>query len=143
VSDEKKYVVPEGMRLAQKKGIFSAIQDAGNGAVLNQDDVDRRGLESAIAWRAENPTRPTLEFCKEMIRNSQALGDADIAALYQFMTTVIIEWQRRMDLAPEVEFSSEIVDLLVSDCAIIETDSSTINRRVQEAYRRGKEAGKK
>lgn len=117
---EKKIKVPSGMLEAASKGM-------GN--------IDPRGfivgsaLEAALRWLSENPIEPTMEQAQYMYDGF----NSSHAATIQYC---MMEWQRRMFLEPEEDFS-EIRDLLSVENpgdALLVSDS---NLRLKEAYRRG------
>ena len=81
---EKRVVVPEGMYDAAMKYQDSGIQCGA-------------ALEAALLWLSENPIVPTEEQAQYMYDGKNGLGHAGT------IRYCMIEWQRRMFLAPEPE----------------------------------------
>ena len=87
-------------------------------------------LEKALRWLSENPIAPTEEQAQYMYDGKNGLGHAGT------IRYCMIEWQRRMFLAPEPEpLPGDIIDLVHGKNEWGPAD-------VLEAYRRGQKAGK-
>jgi len=95
-------------------------------------------VEAALLWLSENPTSPN-EDQTEAIRGS-FLAQQDVTELIEF---TVLEWQRRMFLAPEPEVLEPIKDLL---CGGGDAEAyfrpDIYNDRIVEAYRRGRSDAK-
>ena len=91
-------------------------------------------LEAALRWLSENPIVPTMEQATEMSDS----GHPCVLDGVWYAT----EWQRRMFLAPDLEVPEDVDDLLwpVGCHTSVETVEQINNKRIIEAYRRGKEA---
>ena len=134
MSDEKKYVVPDGM-------LETAIEDCMDLPIHGPDGIGaamcERALEAAVRWLAENPIEPTKEQWSKLWTDTRSGG------LHGGNYKMLSEWQRRMFLAPEPEVPQGIDDLLFGT-----VPSSTVRIRnhdedVREAFRRGQaSAGK-
>ena len=137
-----KYVVPEeGMK---------AVAEATNGYDKQTTTV---AIEAFIRWQSENPQVPTDEQCDELISLIGATGRSLVCYPSRIdrgqARTMLTEWQRRMYLA-EPEVPEEIKDLLyfgepntrVGCKDPIEASKfiDESDRRVLEAFRRGKES---
>jgi hypothetical protein len=106
-----KYEAPHGLRQA----IFNAARyiDTGN-TCLEASQVNAIG-EAVCRWIAENPIEPTDEQCNQMIELIGANGRASVRYPSRIDSAqsrlMLIEWQRRMFLAPEMsKLVGEIVD---------------------------------
>ena len=126
---ERKIVVPEGMLRAVRKR-YPANRDNFSEAATRADLID------ALRWLSENPIKPN-------DAQMQALWD-DSASCGPFGTAkfAVIEWQRRMFLAPEPEVPEEIADMLLTrGChKNVEGFKDELNLRILEAFNRGKKA---
>lgn len=142
-----KIIVPNEMISAAWNAVALKMREyvtEGKGRVPELS-VSRISVEAALQWLAENPVVPTDEQ-EESLRNAcfRVVGPT------RFVRNVAVEWQRRMFLASEPEVPEEIKDLLVNPSNwVISTvmgtsvDSSIINSRVIEAFRRGRQDGPK
>ncbi len=94
MTDNKKIVVPEGMRMAALKSVSGGFSGSFTMAV-------DAALYEALRWLSENPILPTPEQAKELWRTTGAgePNEAKRAAAHA------IEWQRRIFLAPEQKLS--------------------------------------
>jgi hypothetical protein len=92
-------------------------------------------LEVALRWLSEHPIVPDDEQMGSM-PNHVMTGTGRWCG-----RELIVEWQRRMFLAPEPDPDEPIKDLTVSEQDEKEGyyRPSEFNRRVREAYRRGRE----
>lgn len=55
--DEKRYVIPEGMRKAMVDGIYTVLDKARDRShQYTQDDVNDAALQGIARWLSENPT---------------------------------------------------------------------------------------
>lgn len=112
---ERNIAVPDGMRLAFVYAMQEKFGHVPGGILV--------GLEAALRWLSDNPIPidPTvkiwLDICAKMPTKSHAER--------------LMEFQRRMFIAPQPEIPEEIKDLLFP-----EHDNS----RLIEAFRRGKAA---
>ena len=89
MSDEKKYVVPEGMLRAAEE----SMRPIGGIPFAYIDRI----LEVAVRWLAENPIEPTKEQWSKLWTDTRSGG------LHGGNYKMLSEWQRRMFLAPEPE----------------------------------------
>lgn len=126
MTDNKKIVVPEGMRMAALKSVSGGFSGSFTMAV-------DAALYEALRWLSENPIEPTPEQAKELWRTAGAgePNEAKRAAAHA------IEWQRRMFLAPPDE-DEPIRDLLWNADHNAEVNTESADKRVREAYRRGR-----
>jgi len=90
-------------------------------------------LESALRWLSENPIVPSDEQLEAMIQQARKIGDPYLGLWRE----VVVEWQRRMFLAPEPEYIGE--EEIGQFCGRYQR----IDEAVREAYRRGKESSKR
>jgi len=129
---DKKIVVPEGM-----------LQAAMGISYVGDDLVDelRKRIEAALRWWSKNPTAPTTDQAMEIGKKF-----SNQPSVCDYVMQVCAEWQRRCFLAPGPEVPEEIKDLLYEGkrvgCSNPQESSRFIeesDRRVLEAYRRGKE----
>ena len=124
---EKRVVVPEGMYDAAMKYQDSGIQCGA-------------ALEAALRWLSENPIVPTEEQAQYMYDGKKGLGHAGT------IRYCMIEWQRRMFLAPE---PNPLDDLYIFPNQFIPVDlkvdisANDVNVRINEAYRRGQQSREK
>ena len=143
-----KIVVPEGM--------LNVISAALTNNCLIAPSMDRREtlVQSRLLgaqicqWLSENPIRPTLDqqfalhdaWPKSLIYEENSPHPIQDQIFFS-----VVEWQRRMFLAPEPEVPEEVRDLLWRNRAITPADESVeeSDRRIIEAYRRGQKAGLK
>ena len=86
MSDEKKYVVPEGMLRAAEE----SMRPIGGIPFAYIDRI----LEVAVRWLAENPIAPTKA-------QRESLNEWLCGARGGERRDAVVEWQRRMFLAPE------------------------------------------
>lgn len=128
---DKKYLVPEGMLKAALAVPWSGrfTEDA---------------LLAAIHWLAENPIVPTPKqreaLTLEYSNTSHALEGTSHQTAWLMM-----EWPRRMFLAPEPQVHPMLV-MLVKECeeAGWEREKvATLKGVFESAYRRGREDGEK
>lgn len=119
---EKKYVVPEGMRLAAEKRTRNCVGTVGQ--------YIQAALEAAIQWLAENPIRPPESFGAEM---RGFPGNASESLPIE----AAIEWQRQMFLAPETpeERMQRDVDAIMNSKGT--WSGSNVRMAVTEAYLAG------
>jgi len=133
VSD-KKIKVPDGMLKAVLAGEHAGCTSWAQKHYLTV-------LESALRWLSENPIVPTIEQLKAINAawhegNHLALGTGETSF-------VLIEFQRRMFLAPEPEIPPEIKDLLSPTCQNLwEPSRKEYDAAVLEAFNRGRRLGK-
>ena len=109
MSDEKKYVVPDGM-------LETAIEDCMDLPIHGPDGIGaamcERALEAAVRWLAENPIEPTKEQWSKLWTDTRSGG------LHGGNYKMLSEWQRRMFLAPEPEVP-ELPTCTVCGCSKI------------------------
>jgi hypothetical protein len=124
---EKKIVVPEGMSDAALEAVL-AIPMRGN---VGSVDRVNGALKAALRWLSENPIVPTNEQYSKLYNE---LSSKDAWITYN----AVIEWQRRMFLAPETECPEAIKDLLDPWIDPGDPQKATgINKRIIQAYIRG------
>jgi hypothetical protein len=148
---EKRYVVPEGMLKAVMRQLNpNPSVVASSEAVAVYMDSLRGSLEAALRWLAENPIVPTEAQLLKMQRERGLVPNGALDWT-QAETDWLIEWQRRMFLAPEPEYPA-INDLLQIGLTSATLNPTTTNLActvrqwndaIREAYRRGLEVGKK
>ena len=126
-----KYVVPSGMVDAVREKLF--------GLSLAWFPPSRipEMLEAAVEWLAKNPSVPN-EAQVECILSDKARSGNGLKCWD--LPEIIVEWQRRMFLALEPEVPEEIKDLLWGGDVTI---SSSVNKSLLEAYRRGRTASER
>ena len=147
---DKKILVPEGMLKASVEAVrdrsefgFHFIDNKDEARIVAQTgdrtvlNVTRHGteqdtLEAALLWLSENPIVPTNEqtqgVCDSIFVGPENLLDPRDA---------MVEWQRRMFLAPEPEVPEEIKDLVDSFNLPIYKEG------LKESFRRGLKSGGK
>jgi hypothetical protein len=92
---EKKYVVPEGMlKAACGPSILSWSEEA--------KAIERR-LEAAFDWLSKNPIVPTNEQIGAMTNKGSSLHWGWDSHWREHTRDWLVEWQRRIILAPEKE----------------------------------------
>lgn len=97
------------------------------------------GLEAALRWLSENPIVPTHKQVQD-IAQSNVYYTSDVAKW-------IVEWQRRMFLAPELDIPDGVEDLMWSE-TLYAGDTGfhdaipNINKAIVEAFHRGQESRK-
>ena len=140
-SMSKKIVVPEGML---KAAIGQALE---SGKVMKRRlwteffgshdatcvQFTREMLEAALEWLAEHPIVPTDEQFQKMCGFYDWIMRRD----YEKMRDLIRKWTGMMFVAPEPEVMEAVKDLLVKNPD--HPDREEIDKRILEAYRRGKE----
>jgi hypothetical protein len=116
----EKIVVPREML---KHAInYTALHDGYGYDIV--EVILRRGLE----WQSEHPQVPTAEQFRNLYKGRSDYGPLDM----------IVDWQRRMYLAPEPEVPEEIKDLLYPRVSMDKwCDTDGANERIEKAYRRG------
>jgi hypothetical protein len=124
---EKKYVVPDGGTQAAR----AAVADERHWPLIWPI------LDAFIRWQSENPIVPTDKQANELWKIAIE-QDPDKNETTHAAKNLVMEFQRRMYLAPEPELPEEIDDLLlgVRGCRVSEIDD-----RIKEAFRRGQKAG--
>ena len=139
---DKKILVPEGML----KAAVEAVRDRsefGFHFIDNKDELRSRRarivaqtqdtLEAALLWLSENPIVPTNEqtqgVCDSIFVGSENLLDPRDA---------MVEWQRRMFLAPEPEVPEEINDLRLGGQTTM--SMGRMDWLLTEAFRRGQKS---
>ena len=128
---EKKIAIPEGMLEAA----VAAVKIPVSGQLARNQTHDI--LEAALRWLSENPIEPTQKQSRKLYADvPQGLLVDEVPSWYA------VEWQRRMFLAPDLEVPEDVDDLLwpVGCHTSVETVEQINNKRIIEAYRRGKEA---
>ena len=97
-------------------------------------------LEKALRWLSENPIVPTQKQADELwkiaIEQNPDKNETTHAA-----KNMVIEWQRRMFVAPELEVPEAVKDLL-SGYADIDQHWKKADENIIEAYHRGQSAAK-
>lgn len=142
---EQKIVVPDGMLAAAWQDIAAAMKERifvgviGGVAELH---VARIAVEAALRWLSENPIVPTDEQWRALNEERQWPDNSNRRRW------LVIEWQRRMFLAPEPEIPNEIEDLLPfpPDVVIPGDDlyrqvKAHLDNVATQAFRRGQKAG--
>lgn len=121
---DRKIVVPEGMLKAacNAYSVEPKLRSRSDTVFV---------LEAALLWLSENPIVPTAAWSDSTIRGWDVLTEQSLIA-------AILEWQRRMFLAPDMKVPREILDLHVSDTEM--GWDSPINKRIIEAFRRGQKS---
>jgi hypothetical protein len=132
---EKKYVVPQGM-------IDAAYQYCPASFAM---PAVRSMLEAALQWLAENPIVPTVEQGDSLFHSDIGI---DYTKKFDATRAVVVEWQRRMFLAPESQIPEELEDLLLPRFVnALEVGverhrtEAEYKKSVIEAFRRGQKAG--
>jgi hypothetical protein len=128
--DRPRYIVPEGML---------------NAATVAYNEVVKSGqhigfsvchcLEAAIQWLAENPLIPTDEQRAELSR----LVPYEDSGNGKILSVAVVEWQRRMFLAPEPPIPDEVSPLMWGSGLLSEAH----NRAVIKAFELGKRSASK
>lgn len=95
VYKEKKVKVPEGMLKEAEGAIEKLIPVVYRSAA---EPYAKIGLEAALIWLSENPIVPTYRQFDELER----IYDKPETEHKEAITAVLVEWQRRMFLAPEI-----------------------------------------
>jgi len=119
----KKIIVPEGMLKA-----VNAAFDSGKRKPVEL-------LEAALRWLSENPVVPTRGQLHDIMGQRFYYEDHIIKG--------IIEWQRRMFLAPEEEIPKELKALMFGELAPAKVgpiNKEMVNALVLEAYRLGQQS---
>ena len=158
---QKKIVVPEGMlkvAMDATRGFtgygYDSYSDIPTSGHIGNHATFAVALEAALRWLCENPIHPSPEQWQRLfsawnarIDASETLADSPHPIEDQLRFTVI-EWQRRMFLAPEPEIPDEIEDLLPfpPDVVIPGDDlyrqvKAHLDNVATEAFRRGQKAG--
>lgn len=122
MSSDKKYVVPDGMRIAA----------GGNtGGVDPEGYILYLGLQGAIKWLSENPQMPTIKQLEEMW--NQIPESTANYPYWQKVREVMAEWQRRMFLAPEPpkSFPDPLVMHIMRHFEDVEHDERTRRHRAE------------
>lgn len=120
---DKKIVVPEGCLEAVAKAVRKEL--LGN---TGSEQISEVSSEAFARWLSENPMRPSDDQVEDLRNEHIGLN----------LKWMMVEWQRRMFLAPEMKVPREILDLHVSDTEM--GWDSPINKRIIEAYRRGQKS---
>ena len=142
---DKKILVPEGMLKAAVEAV-RVRSEFGFHFIDNKDELRSRRarivaqtqdtLEAALLWLSENPIVPTNEqtqgVCDSIFVGSEYLLDPRDA---------MVEWQRRMFLAPEPEVPEEIKELV--DSFNVPIYKLFYKEGLKEAFRRGLKCGQK
>ena len=130
---EKRYVVPEQMRLAVAQAVHLEC-----GRVDYHPQI-RVALEAAVRWLAENPVLPTDEQIRELFSLTNHKVDCASYREREY------EWQRRMFLAPEPEVPEAVKDLLWDSANLVAKNVGIfgdvpvqVDKNIIEAYRRGR-----
>ena len=120
----KKIIVPEPM--------LSAAEDSGAGCGSRSCEMI---LEAALRWLSENPIVPTDEQAKLLgkVYASNNFG----SDYHDSLKRTVVEWQRRMFLAPEPEVPEEVKDLLWDGQT---GEDEEHNRKIIEAFNRGQKS---
>jgi len=130
MSDKKKIRVPEGMLRAAREANLDYWRKDASARLDSLTPV----LEAALGWLVKNlivPTNQQTDLGAKEWDESGTIGS--------FAVWWAGEWQKRMFLAPDED--EAIRDLLRSDeNGILSLDITSVNHRVREAYRRGKES---
>lgn len=129
---ERKIVVPEAM--------LQAAMDAQEIYAIPQT---RHIVEAVLRWLSENPIVPTPDQWAAASDAVSVRYRKKFGVSFSFSHTEIAEeWQRRMFLAPEPSAPIELIDLLWQGKVVMPADESIKenDRRIIEAYRRGKES---
>lgn len=126
---EKKIVVPEGMLVSALAHYQNVSRAAWSDDMYK---VVRGTLEASLRWLSENPIVPTDEQWRTLNEERQWPDNSNRRR------RSVIEWQRRMFLAPEPEIPEAIKDLLEWDC---DWGSNYLKDYILEAFRRGQKAG--
>jgi hypothetical protein len=152
-----KIKVPEGMIEAARKAylalhVFSGIGDK-QATLLTSSTSDeakmycRRVLEAALRWQQQNPPKPSIEFVKAVLSTVPYP-----VALGSNTCEVAEEWIRYMYEDPQPEVPPEVDNLLWGEWqkqqGIPEQLNGWLpmeshNAQILEAFRRGKECGKR
>ena len=139
---EKKIVVPEEMLKSAIDGTWTQTHGNARPACSPRVQADienniKATVEAALRWLSENPIEPTQKQSRKLYADvPQGLLVDEVPSWYA------IVWQRRMFLAPDLEVPEDVDDLLwpVGCHTSVETVEQINNKRIIEAYRRGKEA---
>jgi hypothetical protein len=104
-------------------------------------------LEAALRWLSKNPIVPTKQQALELCQVYRDAGPQGPSFLYDMLSVVSAEWQRRMFLAPDPD--EPIRDLLVEKEKPVAGregwwtgkvfSSDEVNEKIREAHRRGRE----
>jgi hypothetical protein len=110
---EKRYVVPEGMLEAAKDALY-LIDPVRSERLLDVDCTE--ALEAALRWQSENWVVPTLQEMSDWVEG-EGREICRHGHFAEIALGAIIEWQRRMYLAPEPKTPDridlvEIMDLM-------------------------------
>jgi hypothetical protein len=148
---EKKIVVPEGML----KAAWHAQLPADN-PTWEWDEGDemqrkfyRRIFEAALRWLAENPIPTTTNSMCALVRYCRNKYSPQIWESWTEWArseVLLVEWQRRMFLAPEPEIPEEVKDLLANTEQFtgipLTIARAQYNSDIIEAFHRGQKAVK-
>ena len=133
---ERKIVVPEKLMNAALLAVQARL---GDGRGSNWEDRARVAVEVALRWLSENPIVPSEEQAASLYGASLNI---DYEKRYDATRAVVVEWQRRMFLAPPGEVPEEVKDLLTPRCNPNERWlPCNHDNAVIEAFRRGQKAG--
>ena len=132
---KKQMKIPEGMLKAAHEKAFVGMGTS----------ITERILEAALRWLSENPIVPTDEQIDRIHREANPSAETAIGRHWEIRNW-LIEWQRRIFLAPEPEIPEEVKDLLyrhpkgLSDGFV---SMDTADENTIEAYRRGQQSREK
>ena len=146
---EKRIVVPEGMLKAAERATRLPLEsdfEAWRSDPKNWRRLAENIVTASLHWLSENPTVPTLEQIDELHVYVEKRFDGHKNGTMDGAVEMIVEWQRRMFLAPEPNLLDDLyifpnqsipVDLKVNISA------ADVNVRINEAYRRGQQSREK
>jgi hypothetical protein len=128
---EKKIVVPEGMSLAVGHAVF---EECGS---RQFHPLIRVALEAALRWLSVNPIVPTAKQFVDLFDELSEVNDGKLSH------RCVVEWQRRMFLAPEPEVPEAVSDLtveMIDGIPDYKCSRQRFNSTIAEAYRRGQQS---
>lgn len=110
---EQKIVVPEEMLKAAWQAVSGKMKErieVGDHNGVPELYVARISVEAALRWLTENPIEPTEEQAQYMYDGKNGVGHAGT------IRYCMIEWQRRMFLAPELPDDREMTTYDCLNC---------------------------
>jgi len=144
MSENRKYVVPEGMLTAADQEIRVCSSIPSTISDRQMAIIQKITIEAALRWLSKNPIVPTPEQNKAMseLARSVSIQYGTNAITDASTATIIVEWQRRMFAAPEPEIPPQIEDLML-DPKRYSVGLEKFNAAVLEAFNRGRRVREK
>jgi hypothetical protein len=92
----------EDAEIVVLEGMLEAGSLAYCGSFVSREDGAKRVLKAALRWLSENPIVPTDEQANELWKVALQLNP-DLNETNHAAKNMIVAWQRRMFLAPEMK----------------------------------------